>query len=97
MWQLELLRDVIPAFHMLARELLHERDEDGEHGDDAELVPKQCLGDYFVDMIGIKEAVSSSRGEWKPGLDEAVVASLLKALESRFRRPSTSVREPRAN
>ena len=94
MWQLQLLRDVMPAFHALARHLLDERDEDGEDGNDAQLVPKQCLGDCYVDMMNIHAAVSSSGDEWKPGLDEAVLTNLLKGLESRFLTRSTSVRAP---
>jgi len=85
MWQLELLRDVIPAFEVLTYRLFRERDGDGDgdgHGN--HLVPKQCLGDCYVDMMNIHAAVSLSGGEWKPGLDEAVITRLLKGLERRF-------------
>ncbi len=94
MWQLQLLRDVIPAFHVLASQLFHERDGDGEDSDDAQLVQTQYLGDCYIDMMNIHKAVLSSSGEWKPGLDEAVVTSLLKALESRFGNRSAFVRAP---
>lgn len=92
MLELQLLRDVMPAFRELAHQLVQERDGDDDDGDDAQTVPKQCLRDCYVDMMNIHAAVSSSGGEWKPGLNEAVVTDLLKGLESRFRTRSTSVR-----
>ncbi|KAL8363271.1 hypothetical protein RB601_009172 [Gaeumannomyces tritici] len=71
---------------MLALQLRRHRDADDKNNDDAQLVPKQCLNDCYIDILNIQMAVLASRCEWRPGLDEAVVTDLLKALESRIQK-----------
>lgn len=79
MWQLQLLRDVIPAFEVLARQHLRECDID------AQRERKQDLTSCYADMMSIRKAMQSSGGEWTPRLDRAVLTKLLEVLESRFR------------
>ncbi|KAF3074304.1 Major intracellular serine protease [Trichoderma lentiforme] len=75
MWQLELLSWVIPAFGALAKEFM-------DSGRDPDLFPS--AQDCYSDIIGIGLALSTSHGEWAPGLEDKQIGRLLKALESRL-------------
>lgn len=75
MWQLDLLRWVIPAFGALGKDSIRD-------SNDQNLV--RDAQDYYSDVVQLGQAVATSRGEWTSGLREDEVDRLLKTLESRL-------------
>lgn len=76
MRELVLLSQVIPAFAALAKEFVEWETDDQRLAQDAL--------DCYSDIINVCHALSVSRGEWAPGLDEQIVAGVLKVLETRL-------------
>lgn len=90
MWQLDLLGDVLPAFTAYARQKEEECDKARGTSASANDLYLQAL-ECFNDLDVIDKAVTQSRGEWTPGLDEKVIHRLLETLNSRVESRSTFV------
>jgi len=76
MWQLELLRKVVPAFAALAKEFV-DGDPQGEK-------LSRDADDCYSDIVNIGYALSVSRGQWASGLRDEKITGLLAALNTRF-------------
>lgn len=76
MWQLELLRRVVPALAALAKEFID--------GDPQCTKLSRDADDCYSDIVNIGYALSMSRGQWASGLQDEKITGLLAALDTRL-------------